>query len=143
MLVVNSLRRQIVRTPIVALAALAWFAISNHCAIAALETAAKPQGVSHCHPAPADKPAPSKGGQSAVECCKILRATLLTPAKKVAAFDQLNFTLQKYVIALVSLSVPSIVHLPLELDTGPPGALSFAESVLHRSLLAHAPPSLV
>ena len=143
MLVVNSLRRQIVRLPVVALGALAWLAISNHCAIAAMEMAAKPEGVPHCHSAPTEKPVPTKRGQSAVECCKILRATLLTPSKKVAAFDQWNFTLQKYVIALVSLSLPLVVHLPLELDTGPPFAVSFAESVLHRSLLAHAPPSLV
>ena len=30
---------------------------------------------------------------------------------------------------------------PLLLDTGPPGAFSFAELILQRSLLAHAPPS--
>jgi hypothetical protein len=30
----------------------------------------------------------------------------------------------------------------LPLDTGPPGLRSFAESVLQRSVLAHAPPSL-
>jgi hypothetical protein len=29
---------------------------------------------------------------------------------------------------------------PLLLDTGPPGAFSFAELILQRSLLAHAPP---
>ena len=31
---------------------------------------------------------------------------------------------------------------PLLLDTGPPGAHSFAELILQRSLLAHAPPFL-
>jgi hypothetical protein len=31
---------------------------------------------------------------------------------------------------------------PLLLDTGPPGARSFAELILQRSLLAHAPPIL-
>jgi hypothetical protein len=29
---------------------------------------------------------------------------------------------------------------PLSLDTGPPGARSFAELILQRSVLAHAPP---
>jgi hypothetical protein len=29
------------------------------------------------------------------------------------------------------------------LDTGPPGAFSFAELILQQSLLAHAPPVLV
>jgi hypothetical protein len=29
---------------------------------------------------------------------------------------------------------------PLLLDTGPPGARSFAELILQRSILAHAPP---
>ena len=32
---------------------------------------------------------------------------------------------------------------PLLLDTGPPGAFSFAELILQQSLLAHAPPVLV
>jgi len=31
---------------------------------------------------------------------------------------------------------------PLLLDTGPPGARSFAELILQQSLLAHAPPVL-
>jgi hypothetical protein len=31
--------------------------------------------------------------------------------------------------------------VPLFLDTGPPDAHSFAELILQRSLLAHAPPS--
>jgi hypothetical protein len=145
MLVVNSfLRRTAVRFPVVVLAALAWFAVSNHCALAAIEMAAKPvAAVSHCHPVPAEKPAPTKGAPSAVECCKILRATLLTPAKNPAAFDHWKFTSQEYAVALLVLAAPRLAQLPLELDTGPPFALSFAESVLHRSLLAHAPPLLV
>ena len=53
--------------------------------------------------------------------------------------------------AVVDLRVDEfalVAHLhttlePLFLDTGPPKALTFAELILHRSLLAHAPPARV
>ena len=41
-----------------------------------------------------------------------------------------------------SLLYSSRVVAPLLLDTGPPGAFSFAELILQQSLLAHAPPFL-
>ena len=58
-----------------------------------------------------------------------------------ASTKTLDFVLKKYFpnAALPEISRPS--SLLLALDTGPPGALSFSESVLQRSLLAHAPPS--
>jgi hypothetical protein len=46
---------------------------------------------------------------------------------------------QDYVAELM-LVPPRVVFQPVSLDTGPPRSLSFAESVLQRSVLAHAPP---
>ena len=74
--------------------------------------------------------------------CEVLRATLRTAAKKAAACDQFQFVLQTYVTAILPSSAERNLQSPPELDTGPPFVGSFAESVLQRSLLAHAPPSL-
>ena len=137
----NLLRKRAVRFPIVVIAAIGWLAISNHCAIAAMEGAAKIP-TAHCHGSPAGNQLPEKGGQSGMECCKVLRATLLTLSKNLAACDRLTFTAHTYVVGLIPRAdEPRPVSI-FEWDTGPPGAGSFAESVLQRSILAHAPPSL-
>lgn len=83
-------------------------------------------------------PAKQKDTSGDVPCCKILRA--VTTAKIAAEGNTLDFVLKEYLsgITLRQVSQPSS---PLLLsDTGPPGALSFSESVLQRSILAHAPP---
>lgn len=141
-LVTNLLRCRAVRFPAVALAVLGWLAITNHCALAAMEGPAK-MPMPACHGSAGDHKSPAKNDHNGeVECCKVLRATLLTLSKKAAAFDHFQFVLQKYVTALLPLPAKGQLQSPLELDTGPPVAGSFAESVLQRSLLAHAPPCL-
>jgi hypothetical protein len=136
----NLVRHRIVRLPIVAIAALAWLAISNHCALAALEGPLKTPMPS-CHHTPPADPSPSKHDEkSGVECCKVLRATLLTLSKNLAAHDTAAFARFDYVVALISAADQAQLTRIIEWDTGPPGAGSFAESVLQRSLLAHAPP---
>ena len=59
-------------------------------------------------------------------------------AKNLAAASQLVGA-QDYVAAV--LTPPRVVAQLLALNTGPPRSLSFAESVLQRSILAHAPPA--
>ncbi len=130
------------RAPIVFLAALAWMAASNHCALASFEGSAGMIAAPSCH-GMHDGHAPSKQKQQGdVECCKVLRATLPSLAKTLVAQPALNFAIQTWFVALVGMSEQPRLILPLELDTGPPGSVSFAETVLQRSLLAHAPPSL-
>jgi hypothetical protein len=125
------------RAVTVAIAAASWIAISNHCAFAAVTTQAHPlQSECPFHSKPA-KPQPVPAG---IQCCKILRAITTATAKAVAR-------------ALVDLPhvdlafVPLIFFAPAKIsfavsasDTGPPGTISFAELVLQRSILAHAPP---
>jgi hypothetical protein len=124
------------------LAGLAWLAISNHCAIAEVEGVAK-MPMPACHGSSTGKETPAKHDQkSAVECCKILRAILLTPSSNLAAYDTNSFAPHDYIVELISVADESRLTRLLEWDTGPPGADSFAESVLQRSILAHAPPFL-
>jgi hypothetical protein len=121
----------------VAIATCSWFALSNHCAFAALAT--KTDSVqTGCpfHSKPKEKQ--STGAQ----CCKILRAIVPVVTKSWnpdhANFSDVDFCAEERA---------STEHLrtalqPSFLDTGPPAARSFAELILQRSLLAHAPPSL-
>jgi hypothetical protein len=128
------------RGTIVVVAICSWFAISNHCAFAALATKADAaQATCPFHSKPAKPEKQSAGAQ----CCKILRAVTPVASKswarddaKLSGADGYN---SEYALVCAS-SQPTLV--PLSLDTGPPGVRSFAELILQRSLLAHAPPSL-
>jgi len=139
--VLNFLRPRVLRFPIIALGMVAWFALTNHCALAALEGAAQTPMPS-CHESVPAKHAPAKHDhQSTVECCKVLRATLITLSSNQASYDALAFATHTYVVALISAAEQSRLNPVIEWDTGPPDGQSFAESVLQRSVLAHAPPS--
>ncbi len=138
----NLLRNRIFRLPTIAIGALAWLAVTNHCTIAAMESAAR-MPMATCHDTAPAEQAPQKHDQPGrVECCKVLRATLLTLSSNLTAYDTLAFAPHDYVVPLVSaFGEPRLTDV-IEWDTGPPGADSFAESVLQRSILAHAPPVL-
>jgi hypothetical protein len=126
-----------VRGTTVVLAICSWFAISNHCAFAALAT--KTDSVrTECpfHSKPAKKEKPSAG----VQCCKILRAVAPVVTKSWMR-DRVSFS----GVDLCWEDCGAVEHsrtalAPSSLGTGPPGAHSFAELILQRSLLAHAPP---
>jgi hypothetical protein len=138
--VTNLLRNRVLRLPLVLLIAAAWLGISNHCALGALQHASAMQ-VPKCHAGAPENPAPAKHNQkSGVECCKILHATLLVPSSGLAAADTLAVTPYVYVVSFIPTVDQSQLGRFCGWDTGPPGAASFAESVLQRSILAHAPP---
>jgi hypothetical protein len=71
-------------------------------------------------------------------CCKTLRAVTVSKTKVTA--NILDFVLRPFFTeaTLSALSQPERDFIAL--DTGPPEALSFSESVLQQSILAHAPP---
>ena len=74
----------------------------------------------------------------------MLRATITSDGKIVEAASKDFLSIQRWIVAEIVFADDAQVHCaPLELDTGPPFADSFAESVLQRSILAHAPPSLL
>jgi hypothetical protein len=128
-----------VRGAVVVIAICSWFAISNHCAFAALARKADL--------APAacpfhSKPTKQKPQPSQVQCCKVLRAVVLVKTKSWAR-DDTNFSaVDLYCQECTFVAHSRAAPMPLFLDTGPPGAASFAELILQRSLLAHAPPFL-
>jgi hypothetical protein len=124
-----------VRGAIVAVAICSWFAISNHCVFAALATNDTASRECPFHSKPKEKP--STGAQ----CCKILRAVASVATKSWtrddAKFSEADHSYDER--ALITAYLQTTLA-PLFLDTGPPDAHSFAELILQRSLLAHAPP---
>jgi len=120
---------------------VAWFSISNHCAVGEMVAAkTQPQMAQmHCHDS---QPLPSKkSGDEEMPCCKVLRATLAGQGKIVQVASKDFLPIQNWIIAqIIFADEGQLRRVPQELDTGPPFAGSFAESVLQRSILAHAPP---
>ena len=128
---------------LVALAA--WLLASHHCALAGI-TPVPQQAVasSHCHGS-SDAPAPEDSERECdgSKCCNSLSAPSLAFAKSVVSYDGTFFIAKDY-LALQQRALAREYQAPIaEIDTGPPRSDSFAESVLQRSILAHAPPSLV
>jgi hypothetical protein len=126
-----------IRCAVVAIAICSWIAVSNHCAFAAVASEiGKAQAECPFH----SKPAKQKEQSSQVQCCKVLRAVVFAKtkdwARNDAKFCVASFPTQEGAFVVY----PVRVVTPLLLDTGPPGAFSFAELILQSSLLAHAPP---
>ena len=84
--------------PVVLIAAVGWLALSNHCALAAIEHGTA-KAVMSCHGLPTKNHAPAKEDRDGAECCKVVRATLLTPAKSAVSLYQLLFEPHKYLVA--------------------------------------------
>jgi hypothetical protein len=122
---------------IVVVAICSWFAISNHCVFAALATNDTASTGCPFHSKPAKQEKPSTGAQ----CCKILRAVASVPVKGWARDDTNLSDFDGYGgERALAIAYSQTALVPLSLDTGPPGVRSFAELILQRSLLAHAPP---
>ena len=122
----------------------AWFVLSNHCALAVIGhevNAAKTTEVHKCCPGKADAGGEPEQPMSA--CCKSLR---VLPADVGAKFVKAPDSVPMIAWVWVTLAGTVAVERPaakVAQTTGPPGARSFAEVVLQRSLLSHAPPSAV
>ena len=145
-LFVNERLAYAARLGITALAMAAWLAVSNHCVIAA-GTESKPNPGAkvhtHCpgHPAPAD---PGDGDQKSrtIECCKTLSTASASFDRTQIGYQPGHFIPFRFSKSRLCLAPTARPVDGFALDTGPPGAISFAESVLQRSVLAHAPPRL-
>jgi hypothetical protein len=125
------------RCAVVLIAISSWFAISNHCAFAAVAT--KTDSVQTECPFHS-KPAKQKPESSQLQCCKILRAVVFAQTKSWARDDAKFFPVDLWVEEFALAAPLPNAQASSSLDTGPPGARSFAELILQRSLLAHAPP---
>ena len=128
------------------LAAVSWLAVSNHCALglAAIEThssvAVSAQAHDCCASEVPSQPKPAK--DPATPCCKTLQALSVSPAKSFETSVTIFFG-GPLACRTPTIATPRVAPVTYRfLNTGPPGGKSFAESVLQRSLLAHAPPFL-
>ena len=123
----------------------AWFVLSNHCALAMViaEKAVASHAAQHsCCPA---EPASDHGSlpqERSDVCCKVLRvilpdaenARVAVPAAEAVLFELLWSSDES-----VRLNLKPLV----EMGVAPPEDVrSFAEVVLHRSVLSHAPPTV-
>jgi len=122
---------------------LSWLVLVNHCELAAA-TAPKPAQTHSCCEKNnvGDKPPLKDDQHKSIECCKGGHPAISPIAKKTLNRD-FSLIAHLYVIALVPFPDGSSATAVPELGTGPPFAGSFAEVVLQRSILAHAPPYLV
>jgi hypothetical protein len=133
----------VVRLLLVLVMGISWFALANHCVLAVAVARAQAQAHNCCSKDKAGDRAPAKERQqSGGECCKTLDITLVPVVKQLTGF-YCWFVLPACLIAPVALAdAAQSTRSATELDTGPPCASSFAETVLQRSILVHAPPSL-
>ncbi|HEV2803917.1 MAG TPA: hypothetical protein VGW57_03190 [Chthoniobacterales bacterium] len=119
------------------IAIVAWLSLSNHCALGLTLPAPEPaesiEGGCPMHRAPVKKkPAVN------LPCCKHVRAVL---AKGVAAVTPGLQLIGSRPYATATFPPARRLAFAIEnLDTGPPGCSSFAESVLQESMFSHAPP---
>jgi hypothetical protein len=130
----------------VALVAVSWLAVSNHCALGlgAIEThssdAVSAQAHDCCASGVPGQTNPAK--DPVTPCCKTLQALSVSPAKSFEARVTIFFG-DPLACSTPTIATPRFAPVAYRfLNTGPPDGKSFAESVLQRSLLAHAPPSL-
>ena len=117
------------RGGLVLITLVAWFLISNHCALAVISGSGAHS--SHCHGCAASTTVEQSG------CCKVLTAVVVKSDPSVGK-TALTVSFETH-IAPFTVREPSRPSRQL-LDTGPPFQTSFAERVLQRSILAHAPP---
>src|SRR6266702_2265972 len=129
------------RAMTVATVICSWLVISNHCAFGAMAAAVhETQSACPFH----SKPEKQKQQPSQLQCCKILRAVVPVVTKSWARDDAKFFDVDLCCgerVLFIAYSQTTLA--PLFLDTGPPGAHSFAELILQGSLLAHSPPARV
>ncbi|HKP93126.1 MAG TPA: hypothetical protein VJS88_04450 [Chthoniobacterales bacterium] len=126
-----------VRGVLILVCLAAWFALSNHCVLAvppaveALET--EPGGCPMHAATPKKKPA------AKTPCCKDIRAVVVKMLAKVLT-SAVRPAVPLDHSAIQCLEPARLATAVGGLATGPPPAATFAEVVLQRSVLAHAPP---
>ncbi len=116
---------------------LSWFVLTNHCALARMQARLAADDATPCC---VQKQAPEEEVpcQELAHCCKAVKASL--SGKAEVKFDTTKFQIQYFAILKVLATQSAQPVQELVFDHGPPRAVSFAESVLQRSLLSHAPP---
>jgi hypothetical protein len=123
---------------VVAVMLLSWVVITNHCALARMQAQMAAQDEAECchkKGQASEKEAPCR---ELARCCQAVKASL--SGKAEVKFDASKFQVQFFAILQAPTAQNAKPAQDLVFDHGPPRAVSFAESVLQRSLLSHAPP---
>lgn len=123
------------RTAVILVMMLGWFLASNHCVLAAITSGQATPWHSHCH----GSQAPARSEQ--MVCCKVLPA-MLAESNDAVAENGLGLALQPGLSVLAILPGRSDRTQSTDTRSVPRFSASFAELILQRSILAHAPPSL-
>jgi hypothetical protein len=123
---------------VVAVMLLSWFVITNHCALARMQAEMAAQDEAECCQKKGQAPEKEAPCQDLSQCCKAVKASL--SGKAEVKFDTANYQIQYLAILQVLAAQTAQPAQGQVFDHGPPRAVSFAESVLQRSLLSHAPP---
>jgi len=115
---------------------LSWFIITNHCALGLMGSSPptqKEHACCHKHDAPAQNTP-----KAPFECCGAIKASLNDNA--TAKIDGLKVAFELVFMSVLANERTFAEAPARSCEHGPPQALSFAELVLQRSLLSHAPP---
>lgn len=121
---------------------VAWLLATNHCALGLMKPAEQAQAAhAHCHRAQGDSGKDAPAGD-VLECCKAIHAAP-APAKVAVQFEATKFELQVFALIRIFSADDGAGEASGFFDHRPPRVISFAESVLQRSLLGHAPPLAV
>ena len=96
--------------------------------------------VHKCCPAKAAEGGGQTPEQPMGACCKSLRILPADAGAKLVKVPESLPTVEWVWVALAETGAPERLAAKAVNATGPPGAWSFAEVVLQRSLLSHAPP---
>jgi len=132
------------RGAVAALAVISWLTLANHCALG-LAASDSHSGISDpqhdcCTSDVTMQSKPAK--QSGNPCCKTLPAVSISAAKAFVGPSH-EVLINPFSAAPVLLDLAGAIELRARfLDAGPPQERTFAETVLQRSLRAHAPPCL-
>jgi hypothetical protein len=116
---------------------LSWFAFSNRCALGQLLSSRQSNLVQHeCCDKKIGEPHRAPAKTEPQDCCKTLDVLSASSAKVLPCGPVVLATMLVFQFAID----PADNHPIATEGTGPPEAASFAELVLQRSLLSHAPP---
>ena|GEM_PF-1304087 len=124
-----------------ALAAISWFALANHCALGLAMVDGHGAAIVAVDDCCASKipSKPARGEKPAAPCCKTLRivsvATTEAPTWTARPLFAIAHEEPGAALAPVSQAIDSFF-----LDSGPPPGRGALETLLRRSLPAHAPP---
>ena len=135
-------RASIFNATVAIVAALAWFAGTNHCLLGLLDQPLKvAHPMTHC-PEHSKKSGESDHGPlRMLACCQGLQSTDFEVAKAKIAFSPILVAIQLFAVRHLFLpEAPKSILLNTEYDIGPPASSSFVATVLKRSLRENAPP---